>query len=69
MEPGDFVVAIVKEFATEMKGNMAMCCLDLKISMKGRNYQIEMMDHTTEKSRTLIFKDENMVNYLLLKKG
>jgi hypothetical protein len=68
METGDLIVAIVKEFATEMIGNMAIYCLDLIISMKGPNYYIEMLENKKLKP-LCILKDRDAVKFLIFKRG
>jgi hypothetical protein len=71
MDTGDFLAAIVKEFATEMTGSMAIYCsgLDLKINMRGRNYHIEILDEDKKWKPMSVFKDKDVIKYLILKKG
>lgn len=71
MDTGDFLTAIVKEFATDMTGSMAIYCLglDLKINMRGHNYHIEILDADKKWKPMSVFKDKDVVKFLILRKG
>jgi hypothetical protein len=60
MNTEDFLAAIVKEFATEMTGSMAIYCLGLDLK-RGRNYHIEMLDADKKWTPMSVFKDKDVV--------
>jgi hypothetical protein len=69
METGDFLAAIVKEFATGMSSNMAIYCLGLKISMRGGNYHTEMVNADKKCTPVTTVREKDVVKFLILKKG
>lgn len=65
MDTGSVVTALVKEYTAEKPRNMAIYCLDARISMRGRSYVFEMMDDDDEFISKAAFTDKDAVSFLI----
>lgn len=65
MDTGSVVTALVKEYTAEKPRNMAIYCLDARISMRGRSYVFEMMDDDDEYIPKAAFTDKDAVSFLI----
>jgi hypothetical protein len=65
MDTGSVVTALVKEYTDERPRNMAIYCLDARISMRGRSYVFEMMDDNDEYIPKAAFTDKDAVSFLI----
>lgn len=68
METENIVTTLVKEYTTEKARNMAICCLSMRISMRGGGYLFEKKDANKNYITMASFKDKHAVMILILEK-